>query len=110
ISRRHRNERMQLRMNRRELFPAALGGAAYLLGAGGSGPAAAARKPIRVVVWDEEQQAQKQAYDNFLGNYIADHLRGITSGRQPDFTVRSVRLDDPQQGLGDEILDNADVL
>jgi len=35
-------------------------------------------KPIRVVVWDEQQPAQKQAYENFLGNAIADHL-----GKQP---------------------------
>ena len=31
--------------------------------------------PIRVVVWDERQPSQKQAYGNFLGNRIADHLR-----------------------------------
>ena len=28
-------------------------------------------KDIRVVVWDEQQAAQKQAYTNFLGNQIA---------------------------------------
>src|SRR5262245_66043426 len=26
--------------------------------------------PIRVVVWDEQQPAQKQAYEDFLGNEI----------------------------------------
>ena len=47
--------------------------------------------PIRVVVWDEQQPAQKQAYDNFLGNAIADYLK-----KQPGFEVKSVRLDDPR--------------
>ena len=51
-------------------------------------------RPVRVVVWDEQQPQQKQAYDNFLGNAIADHLKS-----KPGFTVRSVNLDDPEQGL-----------
>ena len=32
------------------------------------------QSPVKVVVWDEQQPAQKQAYANFLGNQIADHL------------------------------------
>jgi trehalose utilization protein len=60
---------------------------------------------IRVVVWDERQPAQKQAYTNFLGNAIADYL-----SKQPDLSVKSVGLDDPDQGLSKEILDNCDVL
>src|SRR6185369_9226822 len=59
--------------------------------------------PIRVTVWDERQPAQKQVYTNFLGNQIADHLR-----QSSDFSVRSVALDDPQQGLAD--LKDTDVL
>lgn len=62
-------------------------------------------KPIRVVVWDEQQPAQKQAYENFLGNAIADHL-----GKQPGFSVRSMKLDDAEQGLSAEVLDFAEVL
>lgn len=62
-------------------------------------------KPIRVVVWDEEQPAQKKAYTNFLGNAIADYL-----SKEPGITVKSVRLDDPDQGLSAETLDNCDVL
>lgn len=73
-------------------------------------PAAAARKPIRVVIWDEQQPAQKQAYENFLGNAIGDHLRKMTKGGDAEFEVKSVRLDDPQQGLTPETLDNCDVL
>ena len=62
-------------------------------------------RPVRVVVWDEQQPEQKRAYDNFLGNAIADHLKA-----RPGFSVRSVKLDDPGQGLTDEILDDCDVL
>ena len=64
-----------------------------------------AAPPIRVVVWDEQQPAQKTAYENFLGNAIADHL-----AKNSSFSVKSVRLADPEQGLSNEILDNCDVL
>jgi trehalose utilization protein len=67
-----------------------------------SGPAA---DPIRVVVWDEQQPQQKQAYDDFLGNQIAGYLK-----KQPEFAVTSVRLDDPDQGLPAKLLDACDVL
>lgn len=67
-----------------------------------AGPGAAA---VRVVVWDEQQPRQKQAYDNFLGNAIADHLK-----RQPGFSVESRRLADADQGLPKKLLDNCDVL
>lgn len=62
-------------------------------------------KPIRVVVWDERQPKQKEAYDNFLGNAIADYLK-----KQPGLEVKSVCIDDPEQGLSKETLDNCDVL
>jgi trehalose utilization protein len=61
--------------------------------------------PIRVVVWDEQQPAQKEVYENFLGNHVAGHLR-----RRPGLEVRSVRLDDPEQGLADDVLSDARVL
>lgn len=61
--------------------------------------------PIRVLVWDEQQPAQKQVYTNFLGNQIAGHLRS-----RPGFTVTTARLDDPEQGLAKAALDNCDVL
>jgi len=60
---------------------------------------------VRVAVWDERQPKQKEMYENFLGNHIADHL-----SKQPGFSVRSVGLDEPNQGLSDELLDNCDVL
>jgi trehalose utilization protein len=62
-------------------------------------------EPIRVVVWDEQQPQQKQAYKNFLGNEIAAHLK-----TRPGLSVRSVRQDDPKQGLGDDVLEKCDVL
>jgi trehalose utilization protein len=64
-----------------------------------------------VVVWDEQQPIQKQAYENFLGNAIAEYLK--QSGRNRDgegLSVKSVRLDDPGQGLSKEVLDECDVL
>jgi trehalose utilization protein len=61
--------------------------------------------PIRVVVWDERQPEQKQAYDNFLGNAIADGL-----ARRDGIEVRSVGLDDADAGLSPEMLDWAEVL
>ncbi len=62
-------------------------------------------RPISVLVWDERQPAQKEAYANFLGNAIAEHL-----ARSKDLRVRSVCLDDPERGLGAAALDATDVL
>lgn len=73
-------------------------------------PAAAARKPIRVVIWDEQQPAQKQAYENFLGNAIGDYLKKVMKSGEAEFDVKSVALTDPQQGVSPETLDNCDVL
>lgn len=60
---------------------------------------------IHVLVWDEEQPKQKEAYENFLGNAIADYLRS-----RPGFEVKSVKLDDPDQGITDASLDQTDVI
>ena len=62
-------------------------------------------KKIRVLVWDSQQPAQKSSYKNFLGNHIAEYLKGFK-----DFEVKSVRLDDPGQGLSDALLEQTDVL
>jgi trehalose utilization protein len=61
--------------------------------------------PIRVLVWDERQEAQKSAYGGFLGDTLA-----ATLAKEPDFAVKSVGLNDPEQGLTDDILDHCDVL
>lgn len=87
-------------MNRRRVI--GLAGGMLAAGAG----ARAADRPIGVLIWDEQQPIQKQAYENFLGNALADHLRS----RGSDFRVKSVRQDDPQQGLVAEDLDAARVL
>ena len=65
----------------------------------------AAKHPVRVVVWDEQQPEQKTAYGGFLGDAIAEYLK-----TRPGFAVRSVKQDDPGQGVSDEVLDACDVL
>jgi trehalose utilization protein len=60
---------------------------------------------IRVVVWDEQQPAQKQAYENFLGHAIADHLK-----KQPGLRVIAANIDEPEKGLSATLLDSTDVL
>ncbi|MCS1409850.1 MAG: hypothetical protein M2R45_03036 [Verrucomicrobia subdivision 3 bacterium] len=61
--------------------------------------------PIRVVVWDEQQPRQAEAYDNFLGNEIADYLKQFA-----DLSVVSKRLDDPEKGIDKATLGACDVL
>lgn len=61
--------------------------------------------PVRVVVWDERQPTQKQAYETFLGDYIAEHLAA-----RDGIAVRSVGIDDGEQGLAPAMLDFAEVL
>ena len=63
-----------------------------------------ADEPIRVLVWDEQQPAQKEAYENFLGNAIAEHLKS-KSGLQ----IRSSSIHDGEQGLSPALLDFAQV-
>ena len=63
-------------------------------------------KPLRVLVWDEQQPEQKKAYgDRFLGETIAAHL-----STQPGLEVKSVSLADPEQGVSEALLDNSDVV
>lgn len=81
-----------------------LAGGALTLAQTHSSPAAKAPDKTHVLVWDERQPAQNQAYDNFLGNAIADHLRG------QGLSVKSASLDDPDQGLSETALDDARVL
>lgn len=59
----------------------------------------------RVVVWDEQQPQQSQAYSNFLGNEIVAYLE-----KQPGLRVTSKKLSDPEHGLSQETLDQCDVL
>ena len=61
------------------------------LGAAGVGCAAwgASRRPLRVLVWDERQPAQKQAYREGLGVRVARHLRGCKGVEVTDTMLRS---------------------
>ena len=62
-------------------------------------------QPLRVVVWDERQPEQKQAYKDFLGNQIAGYLRD-----RPGLTVQSVSIDDSEKGLSPAVMRGCDVL
>lgn len=72
---------------------------------------AAEKSPVRVLVWDEQQPAQKQAYgDRMLGNTLADAL-----AKNPALKVRSAAM--PKKGEVDndpaltaESLEQTDVL
>lgn len=64
-----------------------------------------ADEPIRVLVWDEQQPAQKEAYENFLGNEIAESLKS-----KPGLQVRSSSINDGEQGLAPALLDFAQVI
>ncbi len=62
--------------------------------------------PVRVLIWDEQQPQQKQAYgERFLGETIAAHL-----SQQPGFVVRRATLTTPAQGLDDGTLAAVDVV
>lgn len=64
---------------------------------------AAGADPIKVLVWDERQPKQAEAYDNFLGNEIAARL-----GKLEGIEASSVGQDDPEHGL--KSLDDQQVL
>src|SRR5688572_30117724 len=92
--------------NRRSFLRAAtIGSSATLLSTPAFTANKSTNKTVRVLIWDERQEAQKEAYSNFLGNEIAKHLRG-----QSGITVRSVSLDDDEQGITSDALNNTDVL
>lgn len=61
---------------------------------------------INVLMWDERQPRQEEAYANFLGNEIVAQLDAVTTNLE----FRSVALDDPDQGLSEENLAWADVV
>ena len=60
---------------------------------------------IQVLVWDERQPAQKQAYPDFLGNTLARHLDSL-----PGITALSTSLDAPDKGISTSRFDAVDVL
>jgi trehalose utilization protein len=67
---------------------------------------AAEPKPIRVLIWDEQQPQQAQGYgDKFLGETLAAGLAG-----KPGLSIKTAKLANPEQGLSDQALDETDVL
>jgi trehalose utilization protein len=66
----------------------------------------AAEGTIRVLVWDEQQPEQKQAYGElYLGQTLARHLEG-----KAGLSVKSVNLHSPGQGVEEATLEEADVV
>lgn len=63
-------------------------------------------EPIHVLVWDERQPRQAEAYDDFLGNEIVARLKA----QVPELEMRSVALDEAERGLSAGNLEWADVL
>ncbi|MBU6411505.1 MAG: ThuA domain-containing protein [Verrucomicrobia bacterium] len=61
--------------------------------------------PVRVVVWDERNAAQKEVYTNFIGGQLSSYLETL-----PDVSVKSAGLTDADKGLSDGTLTNCDVL
>jgi trehalose utilization protein len=67
---------------------------------------AAEPKPIRVLIWDEQQPQQAQGYgDKFLGETLAAGLAD-----RPGLSIKTAKLADPEQGLSDAALEETDVL
>ena len=63
-------------------------------------------EPVHVLVWDERQPRQAEAYADFLGNEIVAQLKDSDG----DLEFRSTALDDPAQGLSADDLQWADVI
>ena len=92
--------------DRRDFFSASLAATTTGLAATTTGITLAQKQqPIRVVVWDERQPQQKEAYDNFLGNHIAGYLR-----QHSGIEVTSVSPEDDERGISPAYLRTCDVL
>jgi trehalose utilization protein len=67
---------------------------------------AAEPRPIRVLIWDEQQPEQTKGYgDKFLGETLAAGL-----AVRPGLSIKTAKLADLEQGLSDAALDQTDVL
>jgi trehalose utilization protein len=64
---------------------------------------------LRVLVWDENpSHASKELYPNSLRGAIAEGLKGLDT--KAELEVNVAHLDEPSQGVTDELLSNTDVL
>jgi trehalose utilization protein len=66
--------------------------------------------PIRVTIWHEFRHEKKKpeiakVYPDGMHEAIASHLR-----KSKDLEVRTATLDEPENGLTEEVLNNTDVL
>ena len=91
---------MTVNNTRREFIKASTAGLLLPVSVNAADP-----KLINVVVWDERQPKQKEAYDNFLGNQIANHLKNL-----PGLAVKSVTIDEDEKGLSPVHMRGCDVL
>ena len=67
-----------------------------------------ADNPVRVLVWDEApRHAPKSVYPKSLNGAIADGLNELSGGQ---IVARVANLDEPNQGITDDALADADVL
>ena len=67
-----------------------------------------AMNPINALVWDENpSHAPKEVYPNNIRGAIADGLRELGGS---DIKVSTGHIDDPEQGVPEELLAGADVL
>ena len=68
-------------------------------------------RKIRVTVWNEfhDDKRWKIINDLYPGGVHA-YIGAVLGEQNPDFEVTTCTLDDPDQGLSDELLDNTDVL
>lgn len=65
-------------------------------------------KTIRVLVWDENPpHAPKEIYPKSINGAVADGLMELSDGK---IEAIPVNLDDPEQGISEKALANADVL
>ena len=60
---------------------------------------------IKILVWDEQQPVEKNVYENFPGNHIAQYL-----ARNEAIEVKSAKQNDKDVGLSTEALHWADIL
>lgn len=68
----------------------------------------ATSNPLRVLVWDEApSHAPKSLYPKSLNGAIADGLNELGQG---EIVATTANLDDPNQGITEEVLANLDVL
>jgi trehalose utilization protein len=66
-------------------------------------------KKIKVLIWDENpSHASKELYPNSLRGAIAVGVTGLDKASELD--VKTAHLDEPEQGVSDQILAETDVL